>query len=59
MRITLNHKDLYELSLTKINIKAKKAEDICKTLKKAENVPVENLRSTFTDMTGLYTSLSG
>lgn len=59
MKITLNDKDLYDIHLIRVNSKYINLDDACKVLKVSENVPVENLRRVFTDMTGLYTSLKG
>lgn len=51
MRITLQQNDLYHLELLKV-------EDFeVKVVDDRNDVFVENLRSTFTDMTGLDTSL--
>lgn len=51
VKIRLNSFDLYNCTFYSIRGTEIKAQDI------ADNVPVENLRSVFTDKTGLDTSL--
>lgn len=60
-KITLNGNDLYDLEYYKIVMK--KDKDISywiptlEIIKESKNIDVNNLRETFTSMTGLYTHL--
>jgi hypothetical protein len=58
MIITLNGRDLYDLKLLRSGFFRKDEFIPMKVTRECLNVGVEQLRDTFTEMTGLYTSLA-